>query len=217
MTIQKTGVMLLLMMFLLGMFAGASLAESKYVTDKLQVTIRSGPSLENKVIHVARSGDLLEVLAAGEEGWTKVRTQRGIEGWMMGRYLQNDMPAMVKLKDVGPQAKALIEKVQRLDNENRELKSALAQTKTKAEGTAQKYAKLLKQSASVIKLRKEHTRLKDEFQKQAERLDQLAAESEARRLGSSLKWFLAGAGVLVVGWFMGMAMGRRKRRWSSSL
>lgn len=190
---------------------------SMYVTDKLQVTVRSGPSVENKVIHVVNSGDRVELLSPVEDGWVKVRTGDDEEGWMIARYLQEDMPALIKIKKLDPENKTLLARMEELTQNNQELKSSLGKAQGRVAELETAYAKLEKDSADVMALRNAHKKLQEDYANQRERLKTLSTEVESLRLSGNLKWFLAGAGVLLAGWLIGLAMGKRKRRSSSSL
>lgn len=203
---------------LLCLFTITSWAQSSmYVTDKLQVTVRSGPSVENKVIHVVNSGDRVETLSPVEDGWVKVRTDDGNEGWMIARYLQEEMPALVKIKKMDPENKTLLTRLEELTQENQELKNSLGKAQGRVAELEAAYAKLEKDSADVLALRNAHKQLQEDYAGQREQLKNLSTEVESLRLSGNLKWFLAGAGVLLAGWLIGLAMGRRKRRSSSSL
>ncbi|KMY68842.1 hypothetical protein AAU61_04465 [Desulfocarbo indianensis] len=188
-----------------------------YVTDQLQVTVRSGPSVENKVIAVVNSGESVEVISAEQDGWVQVRSESGKDGWMIKRYLQEEMPALVKIKKMDPENKSLLGRLEELTNDNQELKKALSQAQGRTAELETSYAKLEKDAADVLNLRNSHKKLQEEYAGQAERLEALSTEVESLRLGNNLKWFLAGAGVLLVGWLIGLALGRRRRRSASSL
>ena len=188
-----------------------------YVTDRLQVTVRSGPSVENKVIHVVNSGDQLTVLSDVQDGWIKVRADEDQEGWMIARYLQNDMPAVLKIKKLDPENKTLLTRMEELTKSNQELKTSLGKAQGRVAELESAYAKLEKDASDVLALRNAHKKLQEDHAAQNKRLKNVSTEVESLRLGSNLKWFLAGAGVLLAGWLIGLAMGKRKRRSSSSL
>ncbi len=188
-----------------------------YVTDHLQVTVRSGPSVENKVIHVVNSGERVEALSPEEDNWIKVRTEDGKEGWMIARYLQEEMPALLKIKKLDPENKTLLTRLEELTQNNQELKKGLGQAQGRVAELESAYAKLENDASDVLALRNTHKKLQEDFASQKDSLSTLSTEVESLRLSSNLKWFLAGAGVLVAGWLIGLAMGRRKRRSSSSL
>jgi len=205
------------LVMVLALAGPASAAQKMYVSDRLQVTVRSGPSVDNKVLHVVKSGDVVTVVEKGEGGWVKVQLPNGESGWMIARYLQEDKPAALKLKELDPQAKDLMQKVEELGKANQELKTRLAQAEKEAQQAKRAYLELKQESGDYMKLKARYEALKKEFTAQAQRLDQLSAEAESLRFANNLKWFLAGAGVLFLGWLMGLALGRRKRRWSSGL
>lgn len=195
---------------------GSPQAQQKmYVTDKLQVTVRSGPSIENKVIYVARTGEVVTILEGpNREGWAKVRVA-GKEGWMMARYLQEKMPAALRLKVLDPQNKNLLQRLEELTRTKEELQQQLLQTRQKLEAVEDAYQRLQKEAAGTLKLKAEHAKLKKAYAEKSRRVQELTTEVESLRFGNNLKWFLAGAGVLVVGWLMGLAFGRRRRRSST--
>lgn len=203
---------------LLCLTAAPAWAQSKmYVTDQLQVTVRSGPSVENKVIHVVNSGEQVDILSAVNDGWVKVRAESGKEGWMIARYLQEDTPALIKMKKLDPENKTLLARMEELTQSNRELEQSLGQAQGRVAELESAYAKLEKDASDVLALRNTHKKLQEDYASQKDSLNTLSTEVESLRLSSNLKWFLAGAGVLLAGWLIGLAMGRRKRRSSSSL
>lgn len=191
--------------------------QTLYVTDELHVTVRSGPSVENKVIAVVKSGDAVQLLKRNDDGWALVHLDDGKEGWMIERYLQENVPAALHIKKLDPQNQSLLSQVDELTAARDELKAELAQAKAKAAELEKSYAGLKKDSSGVMGLKADFERLRKEYAAQGEKNEQLTTEVESLRFGNNLKWFLAGAGVLFLGWLIGLAMGRRKRRANSSL
>lgn len=229
----------------------ASLAGEKlWVSDELQLTVRSGPTLENKILAIAKTGDWVEVLQDNAEGWVRVRLANGKEGWLLKRYLSADRPAMVRLAEISPQASEMSGKLEALTKENQQLSQKVANleaVKTALEGASQKlaaggdkitelisdnaslkqqlqqsaqqlkqaeerYVGLARDSGDTVNLQKERDQLRETVAQQKAKLDELSIEVESLRSAGSLKWFLAGAGVLLIGWLMGLSLHRRKRR-----
>ncbi len=59
-----------------------SYAQTVYVIDEFEVTMRTGPSIENKIIAMLPTGTKLQVIE--EEGdWVLVRSPTGREGWVL--------------------------------------------------------------------------------------------------------------------------------------
>jgi len=205
------------LLILLPIIGLAQQEKTMFITDRLQVTVRTGSSVENKIIQVLNSGDQVTVLRTEPSGWSLVRLADGREGWMIARYLQEDKPAVFRLKELDPKAKDLVQGLEDLKQHNRKLTEQLAQSDKKLREAKEEYLKLQQETSNSGGLRAEHQKLQQELARRSERIDEMSAEVESLRFGSNLKWFLAGAGVLAVGWLMGLAYGRRKRRWTSSL
>ena len=68
-------------------------AETRYVSDQLEIPMRTGKSTQHRILRMLPSGTPLEVLELDKEnGWTRVRTPDGKEGWVLTRLLM-DIPA----------------------------------------------------------------------------------------------------------------------------
>lgn len=74
-------------------------AESRWVTDQFEITLRTGPSTSNAIQLMVSSGTELEVLERdADSGYTKVRTSGGTEGWVLTRYLMPEPSAREQLQ-----------------------------------------------------------------------------------------------------------------------
>jgi SH3 domain protein len=84
--------------WLLGLVASVPLvayAETAYITEKLEVPVRSGESREYRIIRYLQAGARVEMLQTYESGYTKIRDERGREGFVLGRYLVDRAPSFV--------------------------------------------------------------------------------------------------------------------------
>ena len=77
---------LLGLVLLVCLFSASVYGETMYVSDILKLTLRTGPSIENKIISVLESGQVMEVIKFGDE-WSRVQLPNGKEGWVLSRYL----------------------------------------------------------------------------------------------------------------------------------
>jgi SH3 domain protein len=90
--------------------AAESLAATRYVTDDLEVTMRSGQSTRNSIVRMLKSGTTLEVLQEEpESGYSLVRLASGTEGWVLTRFLVDQPVAKDVLPDLQRRYKALRE------------------------------------------------------------------------------------------------------------
>ena len=197
--------------------AGAAMAEKNlYVGDRIQVVIRAAPQTESQMVDHIATGDLVGMLETAD-GWVKVRTPKGKEGWALARYFVESPPAFVRLRDMGPQGKNLATQMEEMRRDNDVLRRSLNQAETRAVAAEASYGKLKNESADVIRLKEDWQRLREDFEQQGQKLEEATAENESLRLGANLQWFLAGGGVMFLGWLLGLAFGRRRRRWQSGL
>jgi SH3 domain protein len=83
----------LVVLCLLAFAATAADAQTRYVSDRLEVTLRTGTSTQHSIVRMLPSGTRLEVLETEPaSGYARVRTADGVEGWVLSRYLM-DQPA----------------------------------------------------------------------------------------------------------------------------
>ena len=67
-------------------------AESVWVSDQFEIMLRTGPSNSNAIQRMLGSGTKLETLETdAETGYSRVRTAAGTEGWVLTRYLMDNL------------------------------------------------------------------------------------------------------------------------------
>ncbi|WP_292746298.1 TIGR04211 family SH3 domain-containing protein, partial [Methylophaga sp. UBA3191] len=77
---------------------GISAAQTtRYVSDELEITMRNGQGLDFGIRKMLKSGTELAVLENDPSGYSKVRTNDGVEGWVLSRYLVNNPSARDQL------------------------------------------------------------------------------------------------------------------------
>lgn len=123
-------------------FALPANAKTIYIHDNLRVDMRTGPSLEYRIIDFLRSGTKMDVLKESGE-WIQIRTN-GKEGWIQSQYTSEEPIARDQL------AKALKE-IQILKQENGNLKSRLSESQSELGGLKSDHSKM---TSSTEKLQK---------------------------------------------------------------
>ena len=199
-------------------FSGNGLAETMYVTDVLKLTLRSGPSTEHKILSVVESGQQVEMLEPGED-WSLVRAANGKEGYVLTRYLLPDPTHNVRLEQLQnkhtalmQQAATLLEENTRLKEENQELKSTLDGSEKTLKKLRVDYEKLKAGSAEYIELKEKYKTASGQLAEQTKRAEALDEELRSIEINQYIKWFLAGSGVLLVGFIVGYSARRQRRR-----
>lgn len=177
-------------------------AKTFYVSGVTQITMRTGPGVDHKIVAMVSSGVKLRVLEYGKD-WSMVRNSAGKTGWVLTRFLTEDVP------------KALL--VERYKQENERLSSKLSAAEETAKTLdvqnkelteiALKYKQLKAASAKYLKLDAEHKALLEQSQEQKKRIQNLE-QSIKREVKLGL---LSGAGVFIVGLIFGMSTRKKKR------
>jgi len=193
-------------------------AQQLYVADVQEITVRTGPSLENKIVQMLKSGSRLEKLK--EEGeWLYVRTDAGKEGWVLKRYLSTDTPVKVQFEDFKARNAELIEKagkveaiIGRYEEENKTLQKNLTSLQAEHGRIKAEFEALSKANANVAEMTRSFAELKAAAEANKQELDRIRRENDSLRDLSDVKWFLAGAGVLLAGWLFGYLLGRSARK-----
>jgi len=199
-------------------FSATGFAETMYVTDSLKLTLRSGPSTEHKILSVIESGQQVEMLEPGED-WSLVRNANGKEGYVLTRYLMPEPTHNIRLEKLQAKHKALMQQAATLlaentafRNEGKQLKSVLDKNEKALKKLSTDYDKLKAGSAEYIELKGKYQTVSGQLAEQTKRADALDEELRAIEMNQYIKWFLAGSGVLLVGFIVGFSARRQRRR-----
>lgn len=217
--------------------AGAT-ADTRYIADVLLVNLRDRPDPAASTLRLLRTGEALEVLEA-EPGFLQVRTEQGEEGWVAEQYATAELPkalVVVKLQEEVSRLRAQIRELEGARDQvaveleaarrthsssSTELQAELSATRGASESAArelqdvrQKYQSLVEASKHVTEVTEERDRLRAEHQKLSAAVASLDAEKGSLTRAWAIRWFLAGAGVLLVGWVLGAITRKKKARFS---
>ncbi|MFH1675248.1 MAG: TIGR04211 family SH3 domain-containing protein [Pseudomonadota bacterium] len=211
---MKRIILLIAVFFLIG---GMAYAETMYVTDSFEVTIRTGKDITHKIIALAKSNQKLEVVEQEDE-WAFVRLQNGKEGWMLNRFLTKDMPKSVQIEDLKRQNENLVRTVslykgenEALKKENREQAAGLRKQENTSRKIEEEYNTLKQESADFLKLKESYEKASEELAVQTKRVEALESELGSLRWNKGLRWFLSGAAILLAGILIGVSFRRQRK------
>jgi SH3 domain protein len=204
-----------------GFFARAS--EIRYVRPSVEVPVRRGQGTEYKIIKLIRDGDRVELLVEGEN-WAKIRVASGAEGWMPKRFLSKQAPPVkqveilqaenTRLKEQNNRLQARVEELQEVQSTTGgELSACIAER----DEINTRFRSLQEDTADVMAIRNEADKVKQDMQKLQANLQNIQQQNEDLRRKTALTWFLAGGGVLLAGWIIGLITCRSKKRRPSLL
>jgi SH3 domain protein len=210
--------------FLSLLVCGTALAETRYVSDNLEITMRSGKGTSYGIIRMLRSGTPVEVLEEDKDaGYTQVRVKGGKEGWVLSRFLMKGRAARDRLATA---EKSLAE----LELENRKMetsmtaltgeKAALVKQLESLEGqtrnVSQELSEIKRTASSALAIDSENKELKGRVVSLERQLQILQQENEGLRDRTARDWFMVGAGVVLLGIIVGLIIPRIRWRKKSS-
>ena len=204
--------------------SGQALAESRYVSDTLEITMRSGKGTSFGITRMLRSGTKLEVLDVDKKtGYTKVRTKSGKEGWVLSRFLMKSPAARDRLAGAE-------DKLAKLELENRKLETDLASLKdekaklsknlgnldSESRKVNQELAEIKRTASSALAIDSENKELKSRVVSLERQLQTMQQENEGLKDRTARDWFMVGAAVVLLGIIVGLIIPRIRWRKKSS-
>lgn len=192
-------------------------AETKYITDRVEASVRSGKGLAagSQYLGVVHNGDKVEVLATEGE-YARVKLASGTEGWLHTRYLVADQPAeSEKQKEKN---KPLQEELTKLKDEKAGLEALRDQQALKIREAETAYETLKAGCTDFTKARSDIDKAQQELQAGREVIAQLKRENEDLAQNTQLMWFIFGSAAVLGGFIIGMWLqSLRKRRNKSKI
>lgn len=199
-------------------------AETRYVSDRLEIPLRSGKSTQHRILRMVPSGTPLEVLEVDKEnGWTRVRTPSGTEGWVLTRLLM-DIPAArdrlaraeKRLAELELRDRQRAQSLGATEKEKAELQAELDKLREENRSLAQQLAEIRRTASSALAIDAENKELKSRLMQMEREQQTLAQENETLRDRTARDWFMVGAGVVVLGILIGLILPRLRIRRKSS-
>jgi len=230
---------ILTIFFIVAFIVSASInsvfAETRYVSDRLIISVRDGQDQNAAVLGYIETAAPVEILE--EKGdFLRIRTEDGIEGWVRTQYIVSEKPKALIIDDLKNEIEALNKEIQPVKNEEDSASNTLSESnkmyqekieELKEEvNINQKFA--AKAKSDFIELNKKYTNLLNNSKNteklitEVEKLKKLNTElnTEVKSLRKDRKnplksikiqSFIAGAGVLILGFILGGSAKKRKK------
>ncbi len=220
----------LLIITILGFMALAprlSFSSTAYVTDSFKITLRSGPSTDNRILSLLPSGQALDVIET-QGDWSHVRVmgkgEPAPEGWVLTRYLVQRLPWKKQAEALRSENTSLKDKLNQtqqqivqLRQSNSELSKELLNTRRALKDVTGRFNSLKAGASEYLKLKKKYSDIKAELDKGQAIIDRLTKENNEYKYSEKKKWFALGALVLLCGLLIGIIIGRQQRKRRSYL
>lgn len=207
-------------------FASAQ-AETVYVTDNLNLSLRNEENMRSKVLKVLPVGTPLTVIKENKKtGFTRVRLSNGIEGYIQTRLITKELPTR-------NQSETNSKILESLQAENSALKTELATVKnamtpgttleqslaTERDQLSRELGQLKKTAAGAIQIKNERDQLQERVVTVEQDLQQVKLENQALKETTNQDWFLYGGALALIGVLLGFILPklswRRKSSWDS--
>ena len=186
--------------------AGPGFTETMYIHEILKITLRTGPGTDHKILSMIESGQSVNVIEQGEE-WSKVSISSGKEGWVLNRFLTNNIPTAMQLRELKNEHEKLTEKYQALvekndvyKTENANLEAELSDLKNQFESMSKTYETLKKGSTDFFNLKSNYEKSAKQLEEQTNTMEILKEKLKQKYLS----FFAFGAGVLLLGIIIGV-------------
>lgn len=216
----------LLAVILLTAIAGLAHGQAtRYVTDQLEIDLRSGQSNQHRILAMLRSGTPLRVLEESRDGWSRVRTEQGQEGWILTRFLDTTPSARDRLARAEQELVRHTATTQQLREEQRTTSSSNTDLSQRVEALTkanqeqeQELNRIRRTSASALALDDENRTLKEQLGRLERDYQMLEQQNEVLRDSSDRDWFIVGAAVILLGVVIGLIIPKirwkRKSAWN---
>ena len=215
-------VLVLVSLFLV--MAGNAAAETRYISDRLEITMRSGKGTKFGITRMLRSGTPVEVLDIDKaSGYSQIRTKSGKEGWVLSRFLMRGRAARDQLTTAEKNLAELelannkmMANIKTLTQEKKLLEASLSDLDGESRNVNQELAEIKRTASSALAIDSENKNLKGRVVSLEREMQTLNQENESLKDRTARDWFMVGAAVILLGIITGLIIPRIRFRKKSS-
>jgi SH3 domain protein len=225
----------LIVVFIVSTSIDSVFADTRYVSDRLIISVRDGQDPNAAVLGYIQTAAPVEVLEEKED-FLKIRTSDGIEGWVRAQYIVSDTPKALIIENLRNEITMLNEELAALKNNQNSASNTLLETRQLHQKSIEelkkevnisqelaakaksdfiqldkKYADLLKQSKNTKELISEVERLKNSNTELNAEVENLRKDRINPLKSDRIQSFIAGAGVLFIGFIIGASAKKKKK------
>ncbi len=199
-------------------------AETRYVSDELKINLRRGEGVGFKIVRTVPSGSAVEVLQTNQEsGYSQVRTQDGVVGYVLTRQLMSQPSAKARLAKAESERDKALEKAAnaiQLEKERDQARAQFQQISKERDRLNSELEGIRRTSADSIRIAEERKALKEQVANLTWELENLKLQNLELQNDEAHDWFVLGAGVIIIGIVIGLILPRlsfrrRKKSWDS--
>ena len=203
----------------------AAVGDVNYISDVVNVPLRSGPTTAHRIIHRGLpSGTQLTVLAIDDEaGFTRVRTDGGLEGWVTTQYLIGEPIARVRLAAAEKRLQSLKAELDKEREARTSIQSEYKETEvnnktlnSQVQSLTKELQELKRISADPITEHARNVELTKQNQRLVDQVEELSSMNRQLKDNVQLEWLLYGGALVFIGLLLGVVIKARPRQTSYS-
>jgi SH3 domain protein len=194
-------------------------AQTAYISDDLNVAIRSGKTFQHRIMRFVPSGTRVEVLQTDDDGYVLIRTPEGTEGWLEGTNLSTQPHARDRLAQAERQMDSLRERVTAHEQQMAALRAERDEAQSRVRQTEAELARMVTEmetlrdaAARPMEIAEENEQLRDMVNRHRASAEALDVQLAELRQTEQREWFLVGAGVAVGSALLGILLTRIRWR-----
>ena len=216
-----TRLQILMVSALLMVFGAQVLAQdaTRYISEELEVGVRTGNTLQIRIIRTARGGEQVTVVQQDNDGYSLVRFANGTEGWILTRYLQDQPHSRDRLAEVEAELAEIrsgsddqASRVAQLLDERRVLESERDSLQQRIGALETELTELRDVASRPQEIRAQNAQLREALLEAQNSADDFRRQVEVLRGDNQRKWFMTGALVTVGSLIFGILLTRLPRR-----
>jgi SH3 domain protein len=197
-------------------FSSASMAESLYITDQFEVTLRSGTSTSNSILSMLKSGQKVELLEQDvATKYSLVQTEDGKKGYVLTRYLDNQPSGRERVVSLQQKNEQLSQTINQLkkqlgeyQNNKKSDDTTINQLNTDLAETRKNLKNLREATSDTVRVLEQNENLQTRINELQSEKNSLAEENAQYKDRTAMDWFIRGAGVSLVAFLIGIIVTR---------
>ena len=199
-------------------------AETKYITDEFEVTMRSGTSTANSIVKLLRSGESVLVLEEDlVSKYSLVETSDNTKGYVLTRFLIDQPAARQTLQELRVDFERQQQRIEEQGNEIEALSQALAQEKsdnsalkTTLRASEKELNDVRGAAQDTLNILEQNKRLQSMMADLREQQTALTEENAELKDSTRLDWFIRGGAVSLIAFVIGILVTRIRWRKQDS-
>jgi SH3 domain protein len=206
----------------------AIMAETAYVSDELEIMVRSGKSPSHRIVATLKSGKRINIIEKDlASGYSKVKLSETRDGWILSRLLNKTPSAKSRLAKaeaalttLKTNASASSQQLAQLGEQKGSLDAETSELKKLNTALTRNLEQLKETSSNAVQIREERDALQERVVTYERELETLRRENDILKKSDAQDWFLIGSGVLLLGLMLGFILPklgwRNKSSWQST-